>query len=129
MTITTADPLTITVEQGEGGDAEPLRFTIEENDRVTTDESGPAYLLNSDQASAVLDAWKADSGHGTRGWTTNSPESVDWEFILASAFDDEISFASWQTYWSPSREGGFCTADFPFMLTITETHNQSTQQG
>lgn len=118
MSQTTAGPYEITIEQGEGGEA--LRFTIAGANRIV-DEGTPAFILDADQASAVLDAWKADSAHGIRGWTTNDPESPSWEYILASAFDGEISFASWPTHWSPSREGGFSTADFPFLITVTGT--------
>jgi hypothetical protein len=112
---------TVSIEQGEGGAGEPLILTVAEENRIVDDNGAPAIILTADQASAVLDAWKVDTGHGIRGWTTNDPESPSWEYILASAFDEEISFATWSTHWSETREGGFSTADFPFILTITET--------
>ncbi|PPG94296.1 hypothetical protein [Rathayibacter rathayi] len=109
---------TIAIEQGGGSESEALMFAIGADCRIDTDGS-PAFILTADQAIAVLDAWKADTGHGIRGWTTNDPESPSWEFILASAFDDEISFATWSTHWNDTREGGFSTADFPFHITAT----------
>lgn len=109
----------ITIEQSEGGDGAALSLTIAAAKRIIDGDS-PTFILTIDQASAVLDEWRADSGNGIRGWTTNDPECPFCEFILASAFDDQISFASWSTYWSESREGGFSTAELPFTLTITE---------